>query len=73
MFPLLLHAIGNKFLQTIAPSKPENNVMDRVIQRSQGSKTSNQDPEVVPFTADMLWGPTTISHRLSDPPNPAAT
>lgn len=72
-FPLLLYAIGNKFLQTIAPCKPENNVMDRVMEGSQSSKTSNQDPEVVPFTIDMSRGPTTICHRLSDLPDSAAT
>lgn len=71
MFPLPLHSTDTKFLQTSAPSKTENDVMDRVIQRSQGSKTSV--PEVVLFTTDMLRGPSTITHRLSDLPNPAAT
>lgn len=72
-FPLPLHTTGTKFLQTSAPSKPENDVMDRVIQRSPGSKTSNWVPEVVSFTTDMLWGLSTITHRLSDLPKPAAT
>lgn len=56
MFWLPLHTTGTKFPQSSAPSKWENNVTNRVIQKSQGSKTSNQVPEVVLFTTDMLWG-----------------
>jgi len=40
MFPLPLQIASTKFLQTSALSKPEDNIMDRVIQTSQSSKTS---------------------------------
>lgn len=73
MFPLPLHTTGTKFLQPSAPSKWENSVMDRVIQKSQGSKTSNWVPGAVLFTTDMLGCPTTSTCRLSVLPDPAAT